>query len=104
MTHPCADHFASCDHCYSCEVLGICCAAVPNAQRSSIEAQGATSPDVLHEAIVQDANTAPNLLELIRSKSDPRRAHLLMPGPISEPISHDFRKEPIYVVSSRTHR
>lgn len=25
--HPCADHMATCDHCYSCDVLGICCAS-----------------------------------------------------------------------------
>jgi hypothetical protein len=26
VTHPCQDHMATCDHCYQCDILGVCCA------------------------------------------------------------------------------
>ena len=29
--HPCADH--PCDHCYLCDIVGICCQTVPHAAR-----------------------------------------------------------------------
>jgi hypothetical protein len=31
---PCADH--SCDHCYICDVLGICCLTIPPTDRDAI--------------------------------------------------------------------
>lgn len=53
MTHPCADHYATCDHCYQCDVLGICCAST----RTPAAAQPIDLPDDdLIEAFARDAH------------------------------------------------
>lgn len=47
--HPCADHMATCDHCYSCDVLGICCCS--SAARAPAVVDAAID-DVLTEKLI----------------------------------------------------
>jgi hypothetical protein len=101
MTHPCTDH--PCDHCYLCDVVGICCMTVAAGRRVAAEAQSPAPPDVLHDAIVQDAKTAPSLPELIRAEGvRPRLAGLLLPNRVAEPIPDDSRKEAILLAPRTT--
>jgi hypothetical protein len=59
--------------------------------------------DVLHDAVIQDAQTAVALGELVRLESGrPGFAVLLLPGSVAEPIPNDSRKEPIHVLAPRT--
>jgi hypothetical protein len=63
MTHPCADH--PCDHCYLCDVVGICCQTVRSGAVASISAR---DPDYsLRQAILAESRLpSPDLLSLVR--------------------------------------
>lgn len=65
MTHPCAGH--ACDHCYTCDVLGICCATVPQNTGARCPAHAACQhDDALHVAVVEAAAAHVGLPDLIR--------------------------------------
>ena len=108
MTHPCADHMADCDHCYTCDVLGVCCATVAPGRARQSEAQARS--ERLHEAIIVDAGTVPGLADLIRleierersPKSLPMPSLLSLPKADAERTPTDSRKEATYVHAPRT--
>jgi hypothetical protein len=105
MTHPCADH--SCDHCYWCDVVGICCMTIPAEQRAQLQADYR-----LRAAITNEAGTVPSLRGLVLLDAQ-RQGSVLLPAPSSAgllgpaaatPIPYDSRKEVIRVLSPRTSR
>ena len=109
--HPCTGH--ACDHCYCCDVLGICCATIPAEQRARLEAGHHTQAEALHAAIVQEAGSVPSLGELVRL--DARRSSLgeLLPAaarlgvlaaPAADPLPIDSRKEAVHVIPAHTSR
>jgi hypothetical protein len=62
MSHPCDGH--ACDHCYLCDVVGVCCLTVATGRKT--HDQSAVASNVLRAAIVADAETVPGLPELVR--------------------------------------
>jgi len=72
MTHPCDGH--ACDHCYLCDVVGICCATVPSVAAASVSCP---HDQPLHDAVVQEARTHVGLGQLIRLGSSAQ----LLPAP-----------------------
>jgi hypothetical protein len=103
MTHPCASHMASCDHCYRCDVLGECC-MTPVPGEAVHPPVVVVQRDVLHDAVIEDARSAaPTLSQLVRAEGvRPRLAGLLLPGPPLEPIPNHSRKEAVIVPVART--
>jgi hypothetical protein len=63
MSHPCDGH--PCDHCYLCDVVGICCASVPSGTRQ----RTLTPDDKLHDAVVDSSGSVVSLAEQIRQAS-----------------------------------
>lgn len=110
MTHPCDGHLASCDHCYLCDVVGICCASVSSGLRAQIEASRACSYTELTAAITQDAGLVPGLRDLVRLEAEHQHKpglrpipRLLTPPKVSSGQFFDEpRKEASRVVSPRT--
>jgi hypothetical protein len=107
MSHPCAGH--SCDHCYVCDVLGICCASVPNGQVAQLEAEDQAQRDRLHTAIAQDAPTVPRLPQLVQLEAQLRSAlpaaeRLGLVAAATDPLSSASRKETIRVLLARAPR
>jgi hypothetical protein len=108
MAHPCDGH--PCDHCYTCDVLGVCCATVSPGQPRQSEAQARSKR--LHEAIILEARTVPGLTDLIRRDAERERPPKLLPmsSPLGLPnanaehIPTDSRKEAIYVHAPCTAR
>lgn len=109
--HPCAGH--ACDHCYLCDVLGICCATIPAEQRAQLEAGRHAQPEALHAAIVQEAGTAPSLSELVRLDAGGSSSGALLPAaarlgllaaPAANSLPLDSRKEPLHVIPARSTR
>jgi hypothetical protein len=75
--HPCAGHMATCDHCYLCDVVGVCCMTAPATSQPA-----ASPPDeltILREAIAEDGRSRSNLTDLIQS--DAIRQVLDRPSP-----------------------
>jgi hypothetical protein len=100
MTHPCDAH--PCDHCYTCDVEGVCCQTVAG-QAASIRA---TRPDSLRAAIARDAPVVPSLRELVRQEDEARSLPAAVRvGLLSAALSDAFlktpRKDAAYVVPSR---
>jgi len=102
--HPCAGH--PCDHCFTCDVLGVCCASLSSGQRARLEADDQAQPDRLRAAIAQDAGTVPNLPELVRQDaaqpwalSAAARLRLLDVLPADH--FHDSRKEAQHAIPAR---
>jgi hypothetical protein len=60
-THPCHGHLDSCDHCYLCDVVGVCCASVPPPVRADLHTvlDRPGSLDVLRDCLTQLAGGAP---------------------------------------------
>jgi hypothetical protein len=110
--HPCDSH--ACDHCYLCDVVGICCMTVSSGQRAQLEAEHRTgSSDWLHAAILADAQHVPAFADLVRLDALSRTIALpasislgLLAAPSPDPLHHDAREEDIVVVAipSRTSR
>lgn len=70
--HPCAGH--ACDHCYVCDVVGVCCASqhAPNAGTTDV-----VSPDVIdrfRDALAEDNDHAPRSLGSL--SADAIRSHV----------------------------
>jgi len=84
MTHPCADH--PCDHCYLCDVVGICCQTVPTAARIQTDNRDAA----LLAAILAELREVADLTALIRTDDakkgwDASAAPLVLPSPLPVP-------------------
>ncbi len=107
--HPCQGH--PCDHCYLCDVVGVCCMTVAPGERARLAAEHrAGPPDQLHAAILRDARTIPSLPELVRLEARQCPAGLvaasrlgLLKAPHAEPILNS-RKEAAHGAVSRTVR
>jgi hypothetical protein len=102
-THPCVpDH--PCDHCYLCDVVGVCCATVSSGQRAQLEADLVLRDERLREAIMRET-ARPRLSELVRQEAQllhaATRLSLCAP-PAADPLSLDSRKEPIHVIPARS--
>jgi hypothetical protein len=103
--HPCADH--PCDHCYWCDVVGICCQTISAEQRAQLQAD-----ERLRTAIAKEAGNVPSFQELVRLDALRRPGALLPPapspagllGPAATSMPEDSRKEAIHVLVSRTTR
>lgn len=112
MTHPCADHMASCDHCWLCDELGVCCASVSAAQRTQLEAARNEPYAGLVAVIVSEIGRVPTLAELLRADVErqrlgralPATPPLQLPALASESLPIESRKESNHVVSSRPPR
>ena len=110
MSHPCAGHMATCDHCFCCEKLHICCATIPIVVRERLEADVAPPPDPLYAAVLAHAKTVRSLPELVRQEAAragalPASSRLgLLSGRLAEPIPSDSRKEAIHAIPPRTSR
>jgi hypothetical protein len=81
MTHPCADH--PCDHCYLCDVVGICCQTVRAAAPVASDADDKT----LRRAILAERDSTVSLAELILAEApeaNPPPAHPARPANASE--------------------
>lgn len=110
MTHPCDGH--QCDHCYLCDVVGICCQTISPEPRAQLEADDGAQRGWLRAAIVLEAGTVPSLRELVRRDAERQRPAPLLPTPsplvlprsAAEHIPNDSRKEAIHVLASRTTR
>lgn len=61
MSHPCDGH--ACDHCYLCDVVGVCCASAP--PNTSGPVNGSDRIEALHSAVVEAATAHPCLPVLI---------------------------------------
>lgn len=105
MTHPCAGH--NCDHCYTCDVLGICCASVSLDRRVRLTAAGAQCSCDLAAAIRSEAGATAYLRQLIENEAAPRPPIRLLPAgsPVSTPsegspeqVPTDAGKERLYDV------
>ena len=68
MPHPCAGHMDTCDHCYLCDVVGVCCASVPSSALAS-STGSCQHDDSLHEAVVAERLTVVNLAALVRAEA-----------------------------------
>jgi hypothetical protein len=97
--HCCDGHM--CDHCYTCDVLGVCCQTIGATQHRSSDVQPAT-PSVLHDAIVQDAKTATSLSHRIQLGITQPSVAALLPGQPAELPATQTRKEPVRVIATRT--
>ena len=110
MSHPCAGHMATCDHCFCCDVLGICCATIPAEARARLEAGVAPPPDPLYAAVLADAKTIVTLAELVRREARQPKAlsapaRLSLPsGQVAEPDPTNSLKEAVRVCATRITR
>jgi len=104
--HPCANHIASCDHCYCCDVLGICCAGLTAGQRARLEAS-AQAPDRLRAALTEDAQHVVSLPELVRQEAQAlpaaARLRLLAAPPAASLFPDSSRKEALHDVPAGPH-
>jgi hypothetical protein len=63
--HPCADHMDTCNHCYLCDVVGVCCMTAPAPTQAAVsQSDGLT---ILREVLSQDDQSRPNLTNLIQA-------------------------------------
>jgi hypothetical protein len=82
--HPCADHMATCDHCYSCEVLGICCCSTATRSPAVMDA---AADDLLAEHLFDAAEQDRVLgLDLVRAFAVDHFNHALGYAPHLEPV------------------
>lgn len=109
MRHPCADH--PCDHCYLCDVVGVCCATVSAEQQTQIEAHLQVELDRLRQAIVCEAASTPTLADRLRGDMQCPPATRLLPAatrlglgaaPAADAVSPDSRKEALHVIPARS--
>jgi hypothetical protein len=106
VSHPCTDHLASCDHCYLCETVGICCASVSSAVRAQLEASHRHPYAGLTAAILTEAQARTSLADRLRADAQRSQVSRALPaapapGPLPPPR---HRKEPIHVTAARTPR
>lgn len=104
--HPCSSH--PCDHCYLCDVVGICCMTVSTEQRATLEAHLRTELDRLRQTVICEAAAMPSLADRLRGDMQhPPLTLLLDPAPLpvfADPPILAQEKEPIHVIPPRTTR
>lgn len=83
--HPCAGH--PCDHCYLCDVVGICCLTVRGVASAASSVSRPDSDEALRQAVIAETErqTDPRLLDVIRAEAlrAGRPQALLPPAPES---------------------
>lgn len=105
--HPCSGHMATCDHCFVCDVVGICCASVSAAERRRLEAVhqartlGGLALLVQAEAAARDRPSLATLIQAEAPSSTDARplGPILLPAAPLDPLPTDSGKEPTYVVA-----
>ena len=110
MPHPCAGH--ACDHCYVCDVVGVCCSSVSAQERAQLEAGHHQPYDGLAVVVAREAGESPSLRELVRADAGQQRL-----GPLPDasrpalPVAlkagallNQSRKEAVHVVAPHTAR
>lgn len=102
--HCCAGH--PCDHCYLCDVVGICCMTVSAEQRVRLEAHLRTELDRLRQTLICEAAAKPSLAAQLRGDMQrPPAVGLLAPAPLpllADPPILDQRRENVHVLVPRT--
>lgn len=108
-SHPCVpDH--PCDHCFCCDVLGICCATIPAELRVQLEAAAQTvEAERFRRAVVAEADQLVTLADLICAEAEPGIPALspgsvrlaLPPASPADAIPANSLKEAIYVPVAR---
>jgi hypothetical protein len=102
--HPCNGH--ACDHCYLCDVVGVCCRTVTPDQRALLEAEHRATPsDRLHNTIIRDAESVVTLPELVYRDAATgtgvlhaaRRLGLMA---AADPFSHESQKEVVHALNA----
>lgn len=115
--HPCADHITTCDHCYSCDVLGTCCIAQPT--DLSTESAPPDELSTLRGAIAKDSWNRRGLSDLIQIDAIqklldgpitdvpvrfvPPRPEILQPGVAPDPIFNQVQSIEKEKASVRNH-
>jgi len=106
--HPCAGH--SCDHCFCCDVLGICCATIPAELRVQLEAAAQTvEAERFRRDVVAEAGQLATLADLICAEAEPGDPALspgpyrlaLPPAPAADATPANNFKEASYVFAAR---
>lgn len=106
MSHPCEGH--DCDHCYLCEVVGVCCATVPPRQWVQPVAADLQA-ERFRQLVVQEAPGRFTLAELVQIEAEALAlgaASLgapaaLLAAPAAEPTSTPRQKEAVRVTVPR---
>jgi hypothetical protein len=110
MSHPCSGH--ACDHCYLCDVVGICCASVSVEVRARLMADAQRPGYQLGLAIAAEAGGTISLRTLVRAEAQQRslgeplrrsRGLALPPG-TTEPLPINSAKEVQHVPVPRPGR
>jgi hypothetical protein len=111
MTHPCADHLATCDHCPICEA-GVCCAGLSAQQRTQLIAliQAELRSQRFHRAVTAEASRTFTLAELVQIETERQvlgaplhsaAVPVLSAAAESAPAPATARKEAVRVLVSR---
>lgn len=106
--HPSSDH--PCDHCYLCDVVGICCATISVEQCIQIEGHIRHEFDCLRQATITKASSTPTLADRLRGDTQRSPSSCLLmeaASPLRRPTdlpNPNQRKEPIHVVAACTPR
>jgi hypothetical protein len=111
MTHPCADHLATCDHCALCE-SGVCCAGLSAQQRADLIAliQAEQRSQRFQRAVTAEASRTFTLAELVQIETERQilgaplhstAAPVLPATAESAPAPATARKEAVRVLASR---
>lgn len=98
--HPCADHL--CDHCYCCDVVGVCCQRLSAAQCAQLEDHDQAGRERARVAVHLEAGNVSSLGELVLADFERQRPAKLLPA--AEEVPADHRKEAIRVLVARTTR
>ena len=106
MPHPCAGHMDTCDHCYLCDVVGVCCASVPSSAAASSCTGSCPHDDRLCEAVVAERLMVVNLAALVRaealSSAAIRLALLAAPAALLPEISTNYNQKEGHVHVARS--
>lgn len=79
--HPCHDHIDACDHCHSCDVLGVCCRTRSHSH-SSVDAASQLDDLDLTAAWHRDQGHSSPLSRALELENRPRVArHVPLPFP-----------------------
>ncbi len=110
MSHPCSGH--ACDHCYLCDVVGVCCASVPVEVAARLIADTQRPDYQLGPAIAAEAESTVSLRALIRGEAQQRSSPdlpcrsrgLALPPGTTEPLPINPRREVQHVPVPRSDR
>jgi hypothetical protein len=97
IAHPCAGH--ACDHCYTCDELGVCCGSVSAEQLVWLEAEHqlaltmaeTQTATALSDLVQREAETCARELPLFVPPALPVAPALSTPNPRKEVVCHRLR-------------